>query len=208
MRRLILPTTSHSGPLKYGSLVSGLKFVRLVNKVKFREIGECGLFVGSLCQMTKSKIWNSCKLKQKKSVSGQCASFHHPGSLYLPLPPTLSSILPPTPLPFPPLLLPCLFPSWMVLLIFMSIPVNEQAVITTRLIIWPPGEICSQWLVVDGQAGAASALLRHLQEVFSSANHLRAYSMLWQTINGVYLNHFSQHIPTKLLFCICIVFML
>lgn len=40
MRRLILPTTSHSGPLKYGSLVSGLKCVRLDFQNKVNILGK------------------------------------------------------------------------------------------------------------------------------------------------------------------------
>ena len=59
----------------------------------------------------------------------------------------------------------------------------------------PAGKICTQWLVADGQTGAAAVLLRLIQEVFSSANDLWAFVTLWQIPNWVYLNHFDQYVP-------------
>lgn len=135
----------------------------------------------SLYQMSKSK-------KKKKVVSRRSLYLNGvPPSItqgvYLHLPPTLSSSFPShASLSFPPPLIPSF--SHMDGASHFHVYSCEWA---NSEWLWldcsldPEGRFAhSDWLWMVRQ-GAAAVLLRHLQEAFSSANHLSDFSVLWQT---------------------------
>lgn len=124
--------------------------------------------------------------------------------LYLPLTPTLFSSFPPTPLSFPPTHFHCLFPRWMVLLIFTFSPVNEEAVIITDCSPDPEGKCAhSDWLWMVSSVAKVSPGSLLISQSPGSFSWAQAYLLM-----EFPLHHSNQSIPTKLLFCICIVFML
>lgn len=109
--------------------------------------------------MSKSKKKKSCK--QKKPIFERCASFHHPGSVSSPPPysllffplPRLSLFSSPT--------YPVFFPhGWCFSFSRLFLWMSKQWVIMTGLLTWPRGKVCSQWLVVDGQAGGGSCVAK------------------------------------------------